>query len=238
MDTDKAKAAIRQSSASQHQMSRDKSRTENTDALIAVQTKHKPARKSIAAGSPAAPDYSPKKFSQFGAVDKLDNYLGHDNKPATRGASSGQSPAQPQHSSLTRKRSESPNKMLSDEFQLDKVTPEMAAKIVKHFILPMFDNAPSSKYGKRVGKQVGNQGAIYEELKLSDKLNSMLVEVKDEVQSLTENLEHNTHIRREAVAQYKQLQIRFEQKSKETELLKTQLLKQVQENRTLKQFVD
>ena len=49
--------------------------------------------------------------------------------------------------------SESPSKLgiLGDEISLDKITPEVAAKIVKHFILPMFENAPSSKYGKRLG---------------------------------------------------------------------------------------
>lgn len=38
-----------------------------------------------------------------------------------------------------------------NELNLDKVTPELAAKIVKHFVLPMFDNAPSSNYGRRMG---------------------------------------------------------------------------------------
>ena len=38
-----------------------------------------------------------------------------------------------------------------NELNLDKVTPELAAKIVKNFVLPMFDNAPSSNYGRRMG---------------------------------------------------------------------------------------
>ena len=38
-----------------------------------------------------------------------------------------------------------------NDLNLDKVTPELAAKIVKHFVLPMFDNAPSSNYGRRIG---------------------------------------------------------------------------------------
>ena len=40
-----------------------------------------------------------------------------------------------------------------NEMNLDKVTPELAAKIVKHFVLPMFDNAPSSNYGRRIGQK-------------------------------------------------------------------------------------
>ena len=41
--------------------------------------------------------------------------------------------------------------MNSSEFNIDKITPEIAAKIVKHFVLPMFDNAPSAKIGRRLG---------------------------------------------------------------------------------------
>ena len=40
---------------------------------------------------------------------------------------------------------------LTNELNLDKITPELAAKIVKHFILPMFENAPSAKHGRRLG---------------------------------------------------------------------------------------
>jgi hypothetical protein len=98
--------------------------------------------------------------------------------------------------------------MVGDDFNIDKVTPEMAAKIVKHFILPMFDNAPSSKYGAGKGTGgkggfkagIGGQGTIYEELKLSEKLNSMLSEVRNEVQSLTESLEMERTLRLQAQA--------------------------------------
>ena len=37
------------------------------------------------------------------------------------------------------------------DIDLDKITPEFAAKIVKHFVLPMFENAPSAKVGRRLG---------------------------------------------------------------------------------------
>ena len=37
------------------------------------------------------------------------------------------------------------------DFAIEKITPELAAKIVKHFVLPMFDNAPSAKLGRRLG---------------------------------------------------------------------------------------
>ena len=49
------------------------------------------------------------------------------------------------------------------DFNLDKITPEFAAKIVKHFVLPMFENAASSKVGKRLGHKVAHaqSGSVY-----------------------------------------------------------------------------
>lgn len=94
--------------------------------------------------------------------------------------------------------SPSPNKSInklhkalagSDEINLEKITPELAAKIVKHFVLPMFDNAPRSKVGKRLGHNHKNDGSIYNELKLSEQLNETLNEVRNEVQNLTNSLE-------------------------------------------------
>ena len=54
------------------------------------------------------------------------------------------------------------NDKVKNEMNLDKVTPELAAKIVKHFVLPMFDNAPSSNYGRRIGqKGIAQSGSVY-----------------------------------------------------------------------------
>ena len=73
---------------------------------------------------------------------------------------------------------------------IDKVTPELAAQIVKHFVLPMFDNAPSSSYGKKLGqKGIAQSGAVYGELKLSQQLTDQLKVIRDEVTRLTEHLE-------------------------------------------------
>ena len=41
----------------------------------------------------------------------------------------------------------SPTKL--NDIDLDKITQELAAKIVKHFILPMFENQPSGKYSQK-----------------------------------------------------------------------------------------
>ena len=62
------------------------------------------------------------------------------------------------------------------DIDLEKITPEFAAKIVKHFVLPMFENAASARVGRRLGqKQTVQSGSIYNELKLSDQLNETLV---------------------------------------------------------------
>ncbi len=54
----------------------------------------------------------------------------------------------------------------------------------------MFENAPSSKLGKRLGqKQTVQSGSIYSELKLSDQLNETLAEVRNQVSHLTSSLE-------------------------------------------------
>jgi len=80
---------------------------------------------------------------------------------------------------------------MGPDLDLDKITPELAAKIVKHFILPMFDNAPSAKVGRRLGhkQSIGNSSSIYGELKLSEKLNETLGVVRNEVMRLTGSLE-------------------------------------------------
>ena len=77
----------------------------------------------------------------------------------------------------------------TSEFNLEKITPEFAAKIVKYFILPMFDNSASSKVGKRLGHTHEKTGSVYTELKLSDQLNDTLAEVRNEVTSLTHALD-------------------------------------------------
>ena len=70
----------------------------------------------------------------------------------------------------------SPTKL--NDIDLDKITPELAAKIVKHFILPMFENQPSGKYSQKKlamqAKDLNSAGSIYGELKLSEKLNDSL----------------------------------------------------------------
>ena len=66
----------------------------------------------------------------------------------------------------------------------------------------------------------------------------MLTQVRDEVQTLTENLERESNLRKEADAENKKLRLKFEQKSKQMELIKGQLIKQVEDNRRMKAFVD
>ena len=89
----------------------------------------------------------------------------------------------PEHSKSYQGASGSKGGSLGPDFAIEKITPELAAKIVKHFVLPMFDNAPSAKLGKRLGhkQNIAQSGSIYNELKLSDQLNSTLEKVRSEV---------------------------------------------------------
>ena len=78
------------------------------------------------------------------------------------------------------------------DFDPEKITPEFAAKIVKYFVLPMFENAPRQKLGSRLGgqaKSMANSGMVYSELKLSDQLNDNLGEIRTEVMNLKDTLE-------------------------------------------------
>ena len=82
---------------------------------------------------------------------------------------------------------------LGPEFNIESITPEIAAKIVKHFILPMFENGASAKVGRRLNQKnsmtQGGSNSIYGELKLSEQLNESLAVVRTEVTNLTESLE-------------------------------------------------
>jgi len=97
------------------------------------------------------------------------------------------------------------------ELNLDKITPEFAAKIVKHFVLPMFDNSASSRVGRRLGQKqtLVQSGSIYNELKLSDQLNETLTLVRNEVMRLTGSLEEERENRRIFEHKHKALTLKF-----------------------------
>ena len=78
-----------------------------------------------------------------------------------------------------------------------EITPELAAQIVKNYILPMFESQEKRemkhKYNKMAGiasakkfKQEVGTKSVYGELKLSEKLSFELNKVKDQVVSLME----------------------------------------------------
>ena len=69
------------------------------------------------------------------------------------------------------------------KLDIDKVTPEQAAIIVKRFILPMFENS------KRPGKISNQTGSVQQELMLSDQLKDQIATVKNELDDLMEKLE-------------------------------------------------
>ena len=85
--------------------------------------------------------------------------------------------------------------------QEQQITPDLAAQIVRHYILPMFEQKLVRKNGKNVissskfkiyrnqsDKQI-NSNSVYGELKLSDMLQKELSEVKNLVDILNEQIE-------------------------------------------------
>lgn len=124
------------------------------------------------------------------------------------------------------------------EISLDKITPELAAKIVKFFILPMFENAPVSRHRKRLGQGLKphEQGGIYKELKLSEQLQQTLDEVKSEVLHLTESLEREQQRSSMLDARMRAMRLKTSQKEQEVVLLRSLLAQQEADNKQMKEF--
>ena len=62
---------------------------------------------------------------------------------------------------------------------MDQITPEIAAKIVKQYVLPMFSK----------NQQKGKEGSVYADLKLTDKLAIHLEQEQKAHEELKETLE-------------------------------------------------
>ena len=125
-----------------------------------------------------------------------------------------------------------------NDLNLDKVTPELAAKIVKHFVLPMFDNAPSSNYGRRIGqKGIAQGGSVYQELKLSEQLTNELAKVREEVNNTRQRLEQEAQLRMDAQTQLRQLKKQLKLVSKKYELLRTAHAESTRVNQMYKDYV-
>ena len=123
------------------------------------------------------------------------------------------------------------------EFNLDKITPEIAAKIVKHFVLPMFDNSAKSQVGKRLGHKQVQTGSIYTELKLSDQLNDTLADVRNEVTSLTNALDQEVLKNHRLSNDLKAFKYKFLTKQQEMSVLRKQLHQAVKELEKMREFV-
>ena len=68
--------------------------------------------------------------------------------------------------------------------QLDQVTPELAAQIIKHYVLPMFD----SKKFQTKRPQTGNP-SLYSKLKLTESLFNELEKIRDDYHTQQTNLD-------------------------------------------------
>jgi hypothetical protein len=89
---------------------------------------------------------------------------------------------------------------------MDQISPELAAQIVKSYILPMFESDGrkqlKAKYNKMAGIAGSHAGkfkpimlgdgsqSVYGELKLSEKLHTELDIVREQVDQLNEKLEY------------------------------------------------
>ena len=130
------------------------------------------------------------------------------------------------------------NDKSKNEINLDKVTPELAAKIVKHFVLPMFDNAPSSNYGRRIGqKGIAQGGSVYQELKLSEQLTNELSKIKEEVDNTRQMLEQETQLRMDAQTQLREQKKSLKIKTKQFELLKAAHSESTRMNEMFKNYI-
>lgn len=73
---------------------------------------------------------------------------------------------------------------------IEQISPELAALIVKNYILPMFESEGKKslkvKYNKMAGiadknKDIASSKSVYGELKLSEKLSNELQVIRDQV---------------------------------------------------------
>jgi hypothetical protein len=103
----------------------------------------------------------------------------------------------PQQISVS-KPSSSPNKR-SHGFSVEDITPEIAAFVVKNYLLPMFDKeSKRSDRNKRAadhGRKTTNddeENTVYEELKLSEKLQIEIYALREDSQNLREQIESLT----------------------------------------------
>ena len=65
----------------------------------------------------------------------------------------------------------------ADVITIDKVTPELAAQIVKHFIIPMFDSENKKDLRKKYNEMAGIKSAastVLGDLKLTETLSNEL----------------------------------------------------------------
>ena len=81
--------------------------------------------------------------------------------------------------------------------EVDSISPELVAQLVKEYVLPMFESDGKkqlkNKYKKLSGSNftadMRNPNSVYGELKLSEKLSNELNSIRDIVNALQENLE-------------------------------------------------
>lgn len=100
------------------------------------------------------------------------------------------------------------------QLTIDQVTPELAAQIVKNFVLPMFEH---SKFKK-------SKGTIYSDLKLTEVLQESLEDLKGRFNFIEHSLLTVTQEKQLLTKELKQQKIKNSKSSQKISLLRQQLL--------------
>jgi hypothetical protein len=114
----------------------------------------------------------------------------------------------------------------ADPKGMGHISPELAAKIVKHYILPMFESDGKKRLKKQYNRMQGmakshakqfkipssgeKSGSVYGELKLSEQLHNELDVIRFQVDSLKEELEDSLYEKDSMQKQLSELQQTFQ----------------------------
>lgn len=108
----------------------------------------------------------------------------------------------------------SPKSNTNQSMKLEDITPEIAAYVVKNYLLPMFDADLKKAQRKNrrglISPEKKEENTVYGELKLSEKLQLEIYTLREEKERLTEQLEALTYASKSHSKQVRTLQLQLE----------------------------
>lgn len=123
----------------------------------------------------------------------------------------------------------------SSLINLDDITPEIAAFVVRNYLLPMFESDfKKSQRQKRNGEFAGLEGAgstVYSELKLSEKLQLEIYSLREEKEGYREQVEALTLKNRDLEKKILELNLSISKTKSHIEKLRSQKSKAEQEKK-------